>query len=113
MILSTTLLDFGVEIPSGSRKLSICSIFKIQLCLLFVLKVSREVLKGVNLDYCALVLHFLGLDMGTKFKYLYLSKIFTTFFPKFYCFVYVGICCCSLFQFQIHASNILHVFSME
>ena len=49
MILSTTLLDFGVEIPSGSRKLSICSIFKNQLCLLFVLKVSRKVLRGSNL----------------------------------------------------------------
>ena len=68
MILSTTLLDFGVEIPSGSRNLSICSTFKIQLCLLFLLKVSRDVLKGINLDSCALVLHFLGIDIGTKFK---------------------------------------------
>ena len=91
MILSTTLLDFGVEIPSGSRKLSICSIFKIQLCLLFVMKVSREVLKGVNLDYCALVLHFLGLDIGTKFKYLHMSKMLQTKYLPSIFFYYQGL----------------------
>lgn len=43
------MLDFGLGIPSVRRQLLASSIFNLQLCLLFVLKVSRKVLRGSNL----------------------------------------------------------------
>ena len=69
MVIPKVKLDFGLGIPSVRRKLLVCSICNLQLCLLFVLKVSRKILKGVILDYCALVLHCLEIDIGTKSKY--------------------------------------------
>ena len=43
------MLDFGLGIPRVRRQLLAGSIFNLQLCLLFVLKVSRKVLRGSNL----------------------------------------------------------------
>ena len=85
----TTNIFLGI--PTVRGKLLVHSIFNLELCLLFVLKVSREVLKGVNLDYCALVLHFLGLDMGTKFKYLYMSKMLQMKYLPSVFFYYQGL----------------------
>ena len=69
------MLDFGLGNPSVRRQLLASSIFNLQLCLLFVLKVSREVLKGINFDYCALVLHCLATDISTKSKNYHMTKI--------------------------------------
>ena len=77
------MLEFGLGIPSVRRKLLVCSTLNLQLCLLFVLKASKEILKEVSVDYCALVLNCLEIDIGTMFKYLYMPEmLYTKYLPS-------------------------------